>query len=109
MKFLIDAQLPPALALWLRDRGHEADHVLALGLLGASDDQVWSFALATESIIVTKDRDFAEWAIKRRPCPQIVWLRVGNLPNGALFERLAPAWPKVMIGLNSGALVVEGR
>ncbi|MGK6317981.1 DUF5615 family PIN-like protein [Sphingomonas sp. DT-204] len=27
MRFLIDAQLPPALCGWLRERGHEAIHV----------------------------------------------------------------------------------
>jgi predicted nuclease of predicted toxin-antitoxin system len=36
MKFLIDAQLPPALCEWLRARGHEADHVADLGMI-ASD------------------------------------------------------------------------
>jgi predicted nuclease of predicted toxin-antitoxin system len=27
MKFLVDAQLPPALCGWLEARGHEAEHV----------------------------------------------------------------------------------
>jgi predicted nuclease of predicted toxin-antitoxin system len=83
--------------------------VLTVGLLGASDDDSWALALARDSVVVTKDHDFAEWAIRRRPCPQIVWLRVGNLPNGALFDCLATAWPKIMIGLGDGALVVEAR
>ena len=109
MRFLVDAQLPPALARWLHDLGYEAEHVLAAGLLGASDDAIWSLALASESVVITKDRDFAEWAIRRRPCPQIVWLRVGNLPNGALRDRLDTAWPKVVAGLSSGALIIEAR
>ena len=37
MKFLIDAQLPPALCGWLRDRGHEAVHVSEIGMGSASD------------------------------------------------------------------------
>jgi predicted nuclease of predicted toxin-antitoxin system len=37
MQFLIDAQLPPALARWLVGQGHTASHVLDLGLERADD------------------------------------------------------------------------
>jgi predicted nuclease of predicted toxin-antitoxin system len=30
VKFLVDAQLPPRLTVWLAERGHEAVHVSAL-------------------------------------------------------------------------------
>ena len=29
MRFLIDAQLPPALCGWFEEQGHEAEHVTA--------------------------------------------------------------------------------
>lgn len=35
MRFLVDAQLPPALARWLCANGHEAVHVGDLGMLAA--------------------------------------------------------------------------
>ncbi|MFZ1575492.1 MAG: DUF5615 family PIN-like protein [Chromatiaceae bacterium] len=44
MRFLVDAQLPPALARWLAQRGHEAEHVLDCGLLDASDRLIWARA-----------------------------------------------------------------
>jgi predicted nuclease of predicted toxin-antitoxin system len=31
MRFLVDAQLPPALAQWLASHGHDAMHVTDLG------------------------------------------------------------------------------
>ena len=37
MRFLVDAQLAPALARWLAGRGHTAKHVADLGMAGASD------------------------------------------------------------------------
>ncbi len=37
MKFLVDAQLPPALVQWLSGEGHEATHVEDEGLLDAED------------------------------------------------------------------------
>ena len=37
MIFLVDAQLPPALASWLTQQGHTAQHVDDLGLSNAED------------------------------------------------------------------------
>jgi len=45
MRFLIDAQLPPALARWLSSQGHHAEHVADLGLEAAEDSRVWRHAL----------------------------------------------------------------
>ncbi len=41
----IDAQLPPALAVWLRDKHHvSATHVEQLRLLSAADSEIFSAA-----------------------------------------------------------------
>ena len=66
MKFLIDAQLPPALAAWLTRRGHQADHITEAKGLGVTDAEIWDLARKDSCIIVTKDRDFAIWARARR-------------------------------------------
>lgn len=58
MRLLVDAQLPPALARWLSERGHQTMHVLDEGLLGASDRQIWQYAASDGVGIVTKDEDF---------------------------------------------------
>jgi predicted nuclease of predicted toxin-antitoxin system len=57
--------------------------------------------------LITKDRDFAEWAFCRTPRPQVVWLRSGNQPNHSLLERLDDRWPRILGGIAAGALVVE--
>ena len=59
MRFLIDAQLPPALARWLEQAGHEAKHVEEVGLREAEDAPIWRYALANQAVILTKDEDFA--------------------------------------------------
>ena len=109
MKFLIDAQLPPLLADWLREQGHVADHIYALDQLDADDGAIWSLAVTQGYVVVTKDRDFAEWAIARSPAPRILWLRFGNLRNNGLVRRLSAVWPRIIEGLQSDALVVEAR
>ena len=59
MTFLIDAQLPPALVRWLHEAGHEATHVEDIGLREAEDNAIWTYALESGAVIVTKDEDFA--------------------------------------------------
>lgn len=40
MKFLVDAQLPPAFCRWLRDHGQEAEHIFDIGMIAASDGAI---------------------------------------------------------------------
>ena len=81
MRFLVDAQLPPALACWLREAGHEAEHVEDVSLREADDGAIWAHALQSGAIIVTKDEDFAARSAQAATAPTIVWLRVGNGPT----------------------------
>lgn len=57
MNFLIDAQLPPALCGWLRERGHNAVHVFEIGMVAASDDEIADRAEADGAVVVSKDED----------------------------------------------------
>lgn len=51
MRFLVDAQLPPALARWLVAEGHAAEHVADKGLGAASDAEIWEHALRETWVI----------------------------------------------------------
>lgn len=59
MRFLIDAQLPPALAVLLEEHGHTAEHITDIGPADSSERELWRYALEHQSVIVTKDEDFA--------------------------------------------------
>ena len=58
MKFLVDHQLPPAIADFFRERGHDSQHLLEIGMASSSDLEVYEYAVALGFIIVTKDEDF---------------------------------------------------
>ena len=109
MKFLVDAQLPPMLAGWLRQVGHEAQAVREIGLREAEDPDIWRHALATGAVIVTKDEDFADLARQVADGPRVVWLRVGNTSNPALLHWLDPRWPLVLAQLEQGHRLIEVR
>jgi predicted nuclease of predicted toxin-antitoxin system len=58
MNFLVDDQLPVALARWIALQGHVAIHVLDVSLSGKDDLIIWRFASNAGCIVVTKDQDF---------------------------------------------------
>jgi predicted nuclease of predicted toxin-antitoxin system len=60
VKFVVDAQLPPASARVLRDSGCDAVAVREIGLRDAKDSDIWHYAIKEEAAIITKDVDFAD-------------------------------------------------
>jgi len=109
VKFLLDAQLPPALAQWLREAGHEARAAREVGLREAEDSAIWRHAQAQNLVIVTKDEDFARRAQTGATGPVIVWLRVGNTSNAALRAWLVPQLPELVRLIGQGGRLVEVR
>lgn len=93
MRFLLDTQLPAALAKWLCQHDHLAEHVLDINLAQSSDAAVWQYAIRAGAVIVSKDEDFAEWVRRGRPGPAVVWFRIGNCSNRALQTWLEPLLP----------------
>ncbi len=107
VKFLLDAQLPPALGHWLREQGHEAQPVRDVGLREAEDGAIWAHALQTGATILTKDEDFAARALQQQSGPVIVWLRLGNSSNTALRAWLEPRLPGIIQLVSQGSRLVE--
>ena len=107
MKFLVDAQLPPSLARWLREAGHEAEHVEDVGLREGSDGAIWAHALQSRAIIVTKDEDFAARSALAATAPVIVWLRIGNTTNRALRAWIEPRFSGITSLLEQRSRLVE--
>lgn len=106
-RFLVDAQLPPALARKIASLGYAAEHLLDLGLLAAEDSEVWDYALAKEAVIITKDEDFAIRASVSKNAPAIVWVRIGNCANARLLAWFEQEWPSVIATLQAGNRLVE--
>ena len=77
MRFLIEAQLPPALCEWFGERGFEAEHVSKRLGGQTRDADIAAFAAAEGLVLVTKDDDFA---LRHPPTAyRLVWLRCGNV------------------------------
>ena len=107
MRFLVDAQLPPALARFLEAHGHESKAAREIGLRDADDTAIWTLAQAGGWVVVTKDEDFAERSLQSVTGPQVLWLRIGNSTNRVLFAWLEPLLTAAVQHLESGHRLVE--
>ena len=99
--------MPPALAVWLRTQGHDAQAVREVGLREAEDGAIWTHALQTGAVILTKDEDFAARTQQAPSGPVIIWLRVGNCSNTALRLWLEPRWPGIVQLVTQGSRLIE--
>jgi predicted nuclease of predicted toxin-antitoxin system len=107
VKFLVDANLPPALAQWLASEGHEAHHVGELGMESTPDREIWKQARDSNACIVTKDEDFVLLQALDRAGPAVVWIRIGNAVRTVLMRRLPAVWPEVISAIERGEKIVE--
>jgi predicted nuclease of predicted toxin-antitoxin system len=109
VRFLVDANLPRRLAVWLQARGHQCEHVLDLGLACSADGDIWNRCRATGAVLVSKDEDFAIWVRAKREGPSVVWLRTGNGTTQALIACLGPIIHTVEDRLAAGDRLIEIR
>ena len=106
-KFLVDNQLPDALARWLVTKGCQADHVLSLQLGRATDGAIWQYAAREGYGIVSKDEDFMQMSLLRPEQVTVVWLRIGNCRVVTLLTVMEQAWPAITAQLDSGVRLIE--
>jgi predicted nuclease of predicted toxin-antitoxin system len=107
MRFIVDAQLPPALARMLASKGFSAEHVMDVGLGDSTDSAIWDYALGIGAIILTKDEDFATRISLDGNGPTIIWIRIGNTSKNVLLQWIEPLLPAIVKALKAGEKLVE--
>ena len=83
MRLLFDENLAAKLPDELSDLYPGSDHVLALGLGGASDGMIWKRAIEGGFVLVTKDEDFQRFSVLLGSPPKVIWIRLGNCATAA--------------------------
>ena len=87
MKFLVDAQLPYGLALFLKDKGFDALHTNDLpDKEYTTDSQIRSIAVSENRIVITKDYDFVDLFILKKIPEKLLIVTTGNIKNKKLFS-----------------------
>jgi predicted nuclease of predicted toxin-antitoxin system len=109
LNFLVDAQLPPALARWISSQEHQATHVFDIGLHAADDHVIWEHARKEQTVIISKDEDFVDrWLLNEAPVG-LIWIRKGNCSTQALMVWFEQLWPEALKRLEQGDQLIELR
>ncbi len=102
----LDAQLSPHLAVWITDHFKiETVSASCLGMLRASDSEIFSYARENNLIIITKDEDFIKLLDRFGPPPKIIWLTCGNTSNSYLKELFSSRLSQALELLKENSLV----
>jgi predicted nuclease of predicted toxin-antitoxin system len=109
VKFLVDNQLPRELSQFFCNRGLDCEHVLDVGLAGASDLEICRYARANGRIIVSKDEDFFYIATKMNNPITLIWVRLGNCRTSVLLASFEQLWAQIEKSLASGNSIIEIR
>ena len=111
MKFLIDANLSAKVSERLEEAGRDSLHVAGLGLLNASDPEIFAAAKDQGRTIITADSDFGTLlALTSQTRPSVIHLRSADhlRPHeqaGLLLANL----PKIEDRLEAGAIATFAR
>ena len=107
MKFLIDAQLPPALKFVFHRNGFEAIHTLDLPQQNdTSDDVIREISGSEGYILITKDKDFYDSFVLKRQPPKLVMVRVGNMRTKLLMTFFEDRLIQIIRLLKANDLVI---
>jgi len=109
VKFLVDNQLPAALARFLASRGVDCQHVLDIDLGDASDAEIWDHASRSNGVVISKDEDFLYLANAPSAKARLIWIRLGNCRTKALLAAVERLWSRIETGLNAGDRIIELR
>lgn len=90
-RFLLDANLSSRSRHWQQPE-------FELALDHWDDHTVWQYAAEHNLIIVTKDVDFEERALRYAP-PQVIRFCTGNMRRQVFRTFLAEAWPRILAAL----------
>lgn len=108
MTIWIDAQLSPAIAVWIESNFNVRVFALRdLGLCDAEDKEIFLEAQKADAIVMTKDSDFVSVLDRFGSPPKIIWLTCGNTSNSNLKIILSKTLQDAIELLNNGEQIVE--
>jgi predicted nuclease of predicted toxin-antitoxin system len=107
MRFLIDMNLAPGTAAWLRSEGHDAVHVMEAGFGALPDEEIFARSAAEDRIVVTFDLDFGEIVgLAKTTGATVLLLRLRLARQELIRERLRVAIAEAAEALQGRAIVL---
>jgi predicted nuclease of predicted toxin-antitoxin system len=86
MRFIVDAQLPYGLKLFLKDNGFDTIHTDDMpNMERTSDIEILKISELENRIIITKDKDFLDSHLLFDKPKKLILITSGNIKNKAFF------------------------
>jgi predicted nuclease of predicted toxin-antitoxin system len=92
VKLLLDENLSDRVTQRILDLYPDSTHVKSLGLIRASDIEIWTVASQHGYTLVSKDADFHQRSLIFGHPPKLVLLRTGNCPTARVAELLRASY-----------------
>lgn len=106
MKFLIDAQLPKKLAIFLEKSGYDTLHTLDLPDKNfTKDSQINQISIAEKRVVVSKDLDFIESLLISDKPYKLLAISTGNITNKMLLKLFEEYIEQIVLYLEENRLV----
>jgi predicted nuclease of predicted toxin-antitoxin system len=106
MRLLCDMGIAVATATALRDLGHDAVHLVDLGLSRAADREILDLARAEKRVVVAHDLDFTDLvAVSGASTPSVVIFRLRVMRPERVLARLVAVIEALATDLDAGAIV----
>ena len=106
MKFLLDAQLPRKLSLFLQYKGHDSVHTLDLPQQNRTkDSEVNNLSIEEKRIVVSKDMDFVESLLLSDKPYKLLYVNTGNIHNKQLQDLFARNLEQIVTCLENNRFV----
>lgn len=107
MKFIVDTQLPPRLATFLSEKGHDSIHTthFSEGHL-LTDEEIIQIAQQQGRTVVTKDADFSDYFLLKGSPPKVLLIEFGNISNQELIHLFEQHLFEVITAFDEGSEMV---
>jgi predicted nuclease of predicted toxin-antitoxin system len=106
MKFIVDAQLPKALAFSLRDKGFDAIHTSELP---NGNDTTYAeinlLSLTENRVVISKDGDFYDSFTAKKEPYKLLHVKTGNIKNSQLLELFDKNIGLILEELDKGSVI----
>jgi predicted nuclease of predicted toxin-antitoxin system len=106
MRFLLDMGISAGAVAFLRNAGHDAEHLQDLGLGKLSDSEILAYALRERRTVITHDLDFANLlAASSSRLPSVIIFRLRNMRPDRVIQRLHALLTRHAADLEKGVVL----
>jgi predicted nuclease of predicted toxin-antitoxin system len=106
MKFIVDAQLPKRLSVFLNEKGHDSIYTLELPKKNATSDvEINALSITEKRIVVSKDSNFYNSFLAKLEPHKLLQVSTGNIKTQELMTPFDKNLTKIIEEISHNSVV----